>query len=132
MFSDFVNFKDVVLLVDGKQVHNCGLVSLDITHDNEVYQLFLASIGEYAETINITEYLNEQISKGISVCINLEYELRKTGGTIVDLYRVIPENNRWLTVCKNKDNDIFILKCRLLARNNVNFDYDNITKVVNF
>ena len=133
MFSDCVNFKEVLLLVDGQPCKlNCNLISLDISHDNEMYQVFIASIGQYNETVSLTDFLVEQIKKNSSVCIKIDYELKKTGSTIVDLYRVIPEKNKWLTVCKNNDNDIFVLKCRLLARNNVSFDYERVNKAANF
>lgn len=132
MFSDFVNFRDVDLLVnDNLSKYNFGLVSLDITHDNEIYQIFLAALTQGAEILNLTEYLNQQVSSNNNICIRVNYELKKTNSQIVDLYRLIPEKNKWLTLCKQKDYDIFVLKCRLISRNNIDFDYE-IPKVANF
>lgn len=133
MFSDFVKFQNVLLLVDGQPCElKTALKTVDISHDNEIYQVFLASSAENEETINFTEHLIDQINKGISVCIRVEYDLKNAQGKIDDLYRVVPEENKLLTLSKVQDHDVIVLKSRLIARNNISFDYDSISKAANY
>lgn len=133
MFSDFVKFNEVLLLIDGKPCNlNYNLISLDISHDNEVYQLVLSTSGCNNDVVNLSQYLQKQIANGVSVFFKVDYEVLITGSEISDLYRVVSEKNMWLTICKEKDQDIAILKCRLIARNNISFNYDKIDLVANF
>ncbi|MGD9581553.1 MAG: hypothetical protein AB7V50_09285 [Vampirovibrionia bacterium] len=133
MFSDFVKFQNVLLLVDGKPYEvNKGLKAIDISHDNKIYQIILASSNENNETINFTEQLIEQINKGISVCVRIEYDLKNSLGKIDDLYRIIPEENKLLSVSKAQGQDTITIKGRLIARNNISFDYENINKAANY
>ena len=130
MFSDFVTFKEISLIIDNKaSLFNLGIFPLDITHDNKVYQLYLASITESVENTSVKDYLIQLINQNENVQIQVTYEVKKTNSEIVDLYRVIPEKNKLFTIYKKDDNDIFILKCDLLSRNNIYFDD---VKVVNY
>lgn len=130
MFSDFVNFKEISLIIDDKAcLFNLGIFPLDITHDNKVYQLYLASISEGIESSSVKDYLIQLINQNENAKIQVTYEVKKTNSEITDLYRVIPEKNKLVTIFKKDDNDIFVLKCDLLSRNNIYFDND---KVVNY
>lgn len=132
MFSDFVNFRDVDLLIDNNPAKtNFGLVSLDIAHNNEYYQIYLASLAERIESLNIAGYLKQQLASNKNIFIKIKYELKKTHSQIIDLYNVIPEKNNWLSTDKNQENDIFVLNCQLMSRNNTGFDYES-SKVANF
>ncbi|MEW5820817.1 MAG: hypothetical protein AB1782_11555 [Cyanobacteriota bacterium] len=132
MFSDFVTFNDLILFFDGQPINNSGLLTLDITHDNEYYQLFLTANNPDDNLEEMIDLLTDKLTCNLSVCLKVDYDLKMTGVKIEDLYRVLPEKNKWLTTCKQKDGDLFVLKCRLLARNNISFDYDRVDKVANF
>lgn len=133
MFSDFVKFNEVLLLVDGKPCSfDYNLVSLDISHDNKVYQLVLSTSGSNNDIVNLSDYLKKQMEKQVSICFKVDYEVKITGSAISDLYRVTSDDNMWLTVCKEEEKDTVVLKCRLIARNNISFNYDNVDLVANF
>lgn len=132
MFSDFVNFRDVDLLIDNNPAKtNFGLVSLDIAHNNEYYQIYLASLAERIENLNITNYLKQQLASKKNIFIKIKYELKKTNSQIIDLYNVLPEKNNWLSAEKPQETDMFVLNCQLLSRNNIDFDYE-VNKAANF
>ena len=92
----------------------------------------MASTVGNEDTINLTEHIIDQINNSISLCIRVEYDLKNAQGIIDDLYRVVPEENKLLTVSKIQNQDIIVLKCRLIARNNISFDYENISKAANY
>jgi hypothetical protein len=132
MFSEFVNFKEIELIVNNNQViNNFGLITLDISHDNETYQLFVTCLTDCDRRTSFPEFIKEQIKSNNSLAFKIKYELKKSKSEIVDLYNVLADNNRWLKSSQNSDSDIFTLSSQLQLRSYLNFDYDN-EKVVNY
>lgn len=132
MFSDFVNFKEVELIVNNEICkHNFGLVALDISHDNEIYQLFIANLTEGEELLDLTNFLKHHVSKDKQISLKINYQLKQSKNQIIDLYDFIPDKNNWLSVTNKEKNEIFIFKCHLKTRNYVGFDYQ-VDKVANY
>lgn len=126
MFSEFVNFREVDLIINNMPSKlNFGLVSLDITHNNEFYQLSLASLIERLELTSLTGYLQKELLSDKEIFLKVKYELKKSHSKIVDLYKVIPERNKWILQHKKTDSDIFVLNCELMSRENADFTYEN-------
>ena len=132
MFSEFVNFREVDLIINNKPSKlNFGLVSLDITHNNEFYQLSLASLIERLELTSLTGFLQKELLSDKQIFLKVKYELKKSHSKIVDLYKVIPERNKWILQHKKTDSDIFVLNCELMSRENADFTCEN-NLVANF
>jgi hypothetical protein len=132
MFSEFVNFKDIAVLINNDEINsNFGLFPLDISHDNEVYQVFLTSQDGQKSLNKFTELLNEPVSRDEDITLEVKFELKKSRSEIIDLYCVLPGKKNMIMTRSTDNKNVIVFKCLLKSRNYANFDYMT-DRIVNY
>lgn len=132
MFSEFVTFKKLSLYLDHTPVpFSWGLEAIDISHDNETYNVFVTPINETLDTISFLEFINQHFQKGDNISLKVTYELKKSQNEITDTYQLIPENNAAVLNQAEENVEAIVLNGFLKARNNVEFNH-NYRQVAGF